>query len=251
MARNTCLQKSETWCPVSSVIPSIATKKQKRNRHRRRVASPPLPTADLEVCPAVRRIKLGPYDPGQESKSPEAGIRQREVQRRRVRDSPGAVRSAGGLCRQTFPTPRLRSSRHRFRLCFHCFHTTASTPTDRSRRRPEWGDLDADGNETEDPIYNTKDFDRALVINDAPSLSPGAVPHPGVLFIQSRVKTPVTATICITAFLRPREQRQAPSACRRSIGYLAWRRAGCWKPDPFWDLVAPARCSPTARREPT
>src|SRR6202041_3987759 len=36
--------------------------------------------------------------------------------------------------------------------------------------RPERGDVDRDGNEIEDRIYNTKDFDRTLVIDDRTKL---------------------------------------------------------------------------------
>ena len=36
--------------------------------------------------------------------------------------------------------------------------------------RPERGDTDRDGNEIEDRIYNTKDFDRTLVIDDRTKL---------------------------------------------------------------------------------
>lgn len=36
--------------------------------------------------------------------------------------------------------------------------------------RPEKGDTDRDGNEIEDRIYNTKDFDRTLVIDDRTKL---------------------------------------------------------------------------------
>ena len=32
--------------------------------------------------------------------------------------------------------------------------------------RPEKGQLDRDGNEVEDRIYNAKDFDRTLVLDD-------------------------------------------------------------------------------------
>ena len=36
--------------------------------------------------------------------------------------------------------------------------------------RPERGDVDRDGNEIEDRLYNTKDFDRTLVIDDRTKL---------------------------------------------------------------------------------
>ena len=36
--------------------------------------------------------------------------------------------------------------------------------------RPEKGQLDRDGNEVEDRIYNTRDFDRALVLDERTKL---------------------------------------------------------------------------------
>ena len=72
------------------------------NRHRGsgRPLSPATPPGHAGPHPAVRRIKLGPHDHGGKPKSGEVGIGQGNVQSGRVRESPGTVRTPGGLRRQ-------------------------------------------------------------------------------------------------------------------------------------------------------
>jgi hypothetical protein len=55
----------------------------------------------------------------------------------------------------------------------------------------------------------------------------------------------------IIALLHLHRRRQAPFVCRRLVRYLAWRQAGCRKPDPSLDPVVPAHYSPRAHREST
>jgi hypothetical protein len=44
---------------------------------------------------------------------------------------------------------------------------------------PEWGDVDRDANEIEGRLYNTKDFNRTLVVTTAPSCRQETSSPPG------------------------------------------------------------------------
>jgi hypothetical protein len=78
-----------------------------RNRHRGD-GSPRLPChATVHPGPhtAVRRIQLGPYDHGWKPERSEVGIGQGKGQSGRVREPPGAVRTAGSFRRQDLTDP--------------------------------------------------------------------------------------------------------------------------------------------------
>src|SRR5829696_10565637 len=96
-----------------------------RDRGEPRGSAPPTPPY---VRVRIRRfggLSAGLGAHGGQTKRPEEGFGERKGESGAVAEPPGAMRGAGGLCRQGAPDPSRRSSANRVRPRFHCCQAIA------------------------------------------------------------------------------------------------------------------------------